>query len=209
MAKIVKNAKEVKLLSEAELDRLVELGTKEAQATIKQYIKSEKDEEKRELAQRALAACEAQYYEPRSSKEEQEFILCKLISMREREISELEEEAGQSELELDKLALEKKVHELVLAKHKDKQKAWASRMSDDLRQAELGNLKAIEDDLEYEKAWVAAAKRMITVPRYKGGIEARHFEHYDFLFDEEVEDCCGDDCGHHHHCDDDECEICD
>lgn len=208
MAKIVKNAKEVKPLTEAELDRLVESGSKEAQATIKQYLKSEKDEEKRELAQRALAACEAQYYEPRSAKEEQEFILCKLISMREREIAELEEEAGQSELELDKLALEKKVHEQVMAKRKDKQKTWSDRWSEELRQAEANNLKALEDDLEYEKAWVAAAKRMITTPRYKGGIEARHFEHYDFLFDEEVEDeCCGDGCGHHH-CDDDCCETC-
>lgn len=207
MAKIV-NAKEAKPLTEAELDKLVESGTKEAQAAIKQYIKSEKDEEKREMAQRALAACEAQYYEPQNDKEEQEFILCKLISMREREIGELEEEATQSELELDKLALEKKVHEQVMAKHKDKQKAWADRWIEDLRQAELNNLKALEDDLEYETAWVAAAKRMITTPRYKGGIEARHFEHYDFLFDEEVEeDCCGDECGHHH-CDDDCCETC-
>lgn len=209
MAKIVKNAKEVKLLSEAELDKLVESGTKEAQAAIKQYLKAEKDEEKRELAQRALAACEAQYFEPQNAKEEQEFILCKLISMRERELVELEEEAVQSELELDKLALEKKVHEQVMAKHKDKQQAWADHWIEDMRQAEKNNLKAIEEDLEYQTAWVAAAKRMITVPRYKGGIDARHFEHYDFLFDEEVEECCGGECEHEQHqCDDDSCVTC-
>jgi hypothetical protein len=207
MAKIVKNVKEVKSLSEAELDKLVESGTKEAQAAIKQYLKSEKDEEKREMAQRALAACEAQYYEPQTEKEEQEFILCKLISMREREIGELEEEAAQSELELDKLKLEKKVHEQVMAKHKDKQTSWADHWSEESRQIELGNLKAIEDEIEYETAWVAAAKRMITVARYKGGIDARHFEHYDFLFDEEVEDCCGGEC-EHDHCDDDSCVTC-
>jgi len=191
----MKNSKEAKPLSEAELDKLVESGTKEAQAIIRQYLKSEKDEEKRELAQRALEACEAQGFEPHNDKEEKEFILCKLICMREKKIVELEEEADQSLLELDKLGLEKKVHAQVMAKHKDKQGVWGSYWVEESRQLESNNLKAIEDELAYETAWVAAAKRMITTPRYKGGIEARHFEHYDFLFDEEVEDCCGGECG--------------
>ncbi|NTU99026.1 hypothetical protein HGA64_03410 [Candidatus Falkowbacteria bacterium] len=200
MPKNTKNAKSTKPLTEAELDKLVGLGTKEAQNKIKQFIKNEKDPAKRDLAERALTACEARGFEPKNAKEEQDFILCELIATREQEVAKLEAKTEQVRLELEKLALEKKVHDRLMSKNKDRQEDWGCSCIDDLLEDETGKLDELEGDIEYDKAWIDEAKKMITTARYKGGIPAQYMDQYDFGFDDDCDDdCCGGRCEHRHH----------
>lgn len=190
-----------KALSEAELQRLAHAGTAEAVARIEKYMNAEQDSEKRAYAQMALEEGEFFYFQPRDDKEEAEFILCKLISLREARIMNLEGVIQRAKSEIEKLLLEKKIHDKVLAANKAKREDWQYRWLGDFVVMEERKLKEAEDDLAYETAWVKEAKKSISTPRYKR-MSARHLEHFDFGFDGDDGDCCEEGCG----CDD--CETC-
>lgn len=186
------------VITQAELSKLAHEGTKEAIARIEAYIKSEKDYDKRTYAQMALEECEFFYYQPNNEKEERDFTLCRLINEHKRCIDDLEAEAEKIRASLDKYELEQKVHKQVLARNKNKRDDWQYRYMDDFVASDKNQLAEITDDIAYKKAWVEAAKKMITSPRYKGGIPERHLSHFDFNDDSYEDDgscdCCDDGC---------------
>lgn len=179
-----------------DLQKLAHMGTKEAVKKIEKYLKTEKDEGKRAYAEMALEECEFFFYNPTNEKEEVEFTLCELINRRERHIDDMLMKIENIEIEIEKLKLEKKVHEKVLAAHKNKQEEWKYNWMEDFVFMEENDAQKIKDELAYEEAWVAEAKKMITTARYKN-MPARYFEHFDFDdgkdFDDDGDSCC--DCG--------------
>lgn len=182
----------------AELQKLAHAGTKEAVEKIEKYIKAAKDPEKKAYAEMVLEECEMFYYQPTNEKEEQEFLLCELIRERERHIDDLMIKTEEIKLDLEKSALEGKVHEKVLATHKNKQEEWKYNWMEDFDFTEKDDLQKIEDEIAYKEAWMAEAKKMITTPRYKN-MPARYLEHFDFNFDdkfrEDDNECCDCDDG--------------
>lgn len=201
--KVNKNVSVKKELGESEMQELAHLGTKEAVEKIEKYIKNENDLEKKSYAQMALEECEFNYYEAKNEKEEEEFMLCALIRENEMKVESLKDKVENIKMRMDKLSLEKKVHEKVLAKHKNKEEAWRYNWMEDFVISEENQLHEIEDQIAYEKAWIEEAKKMITVARYKT-MPARYLESFDFNFGSDFlgdKDCCDDDC-------DENCEEC-
>lgn len=198
--KTVKSVVLDKGLTTGDLKKLAQVGTKEAMAKIEKYIKTEKDADKREYAELALEECEFFFYEPTNEKEDEEFMLSALIMRREQDIDDLFAQADAVGMRLERLALEKKVHEKVLAKYKNKKEEWQNNWMADVVVMEEQELQEIEAEIAYEEAWVAEAKKMITTKRYKN-IPAIYLEHFNF-----DEDYCddNDDCDM---CDADECEC--
>ncbi|MBU4217182.1 hypothetical protein L6270_05135 [Candidatus Parcubacteria bacterium] len=177
----------IKDLAPGELQKLANAGTKEAIAKIEQYLKIEQDEEKRAYAEMALEECEFIYYQPNSEKEDQEFMLCELIRRRKIDLEDLMMEAGAVQMKLDKLMLEKKVHDKIIAKHKDKKEVWQYNYIPDFLLTEKDALQQLEDMIGYEEEWIAEAKKMITAPRYKN-IPDHHLAHFAFEFDEALDE---------------------
>ena len=146
----------------------------------------------------ALEECEMFYYQPTNEKEEQEFLLCELIREHERRIDDLIMEAEEDSFVIEKSALEGKVHEKVLAAHKNKHEEWKYNWMEDFVFAEKHESQKIKDEIAYKKAWIEEAQKMITTPRYKD-MSARYLEHFDFNFDdkfrEDGDECCDCDDG--------------
>jgi len=188
-----------KELSQGELQKLAHAGTKEALEKIEKYIKSEKDSEKRAYAELALEECEFMYYEPTNEKEEDDYILSELIRRRERNIDDMVMKIDSLKAVLEKSALEGKVHEKVLAKHKNKREEWQYNWMSDFVFYEANELPKLEDQIAYDEAWITEAKKMITTARYKN-MPARYLQNIHFDFDGETldgdDDCfdCEDDC---------------
>ncbi|MDO9231412.1 MAG: hypothetical protein Q7U36_02980 [bacterium] len=193
----------VKELSQSELQKLAHSGTKEAIEKIEKYIKTEKDYEKRSYAEMALEECEMFFYQPKNEKEDEEFMLCELIRQREQSIDDMTMKIDGLEIRLEKSDLDGKVHAKVLAKHKNKKKDWEYNWMPDFVSFEENELKKIKEQIEYDEAWVAEAKKMITTARYKN-MPTRHLGHFNFnfggdSFDDEKDDC---DCENNCDCDD-------
>lgn len=186
------------VITQAELNKLAHEGTKEAIAKIEAYIKSEKDYDKRTYAQMALEECKYFYYQPNNEKEERDFMLCRLINEHKRHIDDLEAQIDKIRSSLDKFVLEQKVHEQVLARHKNKREDWKYRYMDDFVASDRKQLEEITNDIAYKKAWIDVAEKMIASPRYKGGIPERHLSHFNFNDDSYGDngscDCCDDGC---------------
>lgn len=181
------NKKTTKELAPGDLQKLANTGTKEAIAKIEQYLKLEKDEEKRAYAEMALEECEFIYYQPMNEKEDQEFMLSELIRRRKLDLEDLMMEAGAVQMKMDKLMLEKKVHDRIIAKNKDKKEVWQYNYIPDLLFSEKEALQQLADVIAYEEAWIAEAKKMITTARYKN-IPDHHLEHFSFEFDEDLDE---------------------
>lgn len=185
-------------LTESDLQKLAHEGTKEAIAKIEAYMKTEKDESKKAYAEMSLEECEFSYYQPKNEKEEDDFLLCVLVSLKQKKIVDMYDEIGAIEAVLDKFSLEQKVHNQVLAKNKSRSEDWKHRYLDDFVTFDKNKLAELKDDIAYEEAWVKEAKKMIVNARYKNGIPERHLSHFDFGFGDESADdgaCdCGDDC---------------
>lgn len=172
---------EKKEFSEGELQKLAHAGTKEAIEKIEKYIEEEKDFDKRAYAEMAREECEMFYYQPMNEKEEEEFMLCELIRRRENHIDNQMMEIEKIKLALEKSTLDGKVHEKVLAKHKNKKEEWKYNWMPDFTCYEENELPKIEEQIAYDEAWVAEAKKMITTARYKT-MPVRYLGHFDFNF---------------------------
>ena len=194
---VQKSVTAVKVLTDGELQGLAHAGTKEAIGKIEKYMRTEKDVEKRAYAELALEECEFFFYQPTNEKEEEEFELSELIRRREINIDGLKMKIQDIKARIAKLMLEKKVHEKVLASHKNKKKDWEYNWMQDFVIMEENNMQEIKDELAYDEAWVAEAKKMITMERYKT-MPARHLEHFDFNSGEDYREnddkFCDDDC---------------
>lgn len=188
-------------LSESELQKLAHAGTIEAIEKIEKYIEIEKDLEKSAYAEMALEECEMFYYHPTNEKEEEDFMLCELIRRKEDDIVDKMMKLEKLELIMEKSELERKVHEKVLKKYKDKKEEWKYNWLPDYVLWEGNRLGEIKEEISYDEAWVNEAKKMITVDRYKD-IPVSYLSHFDFGFEEEFyEDDC--DCGDNFKCGDD------
>jgi len=181
---VVKKGKTTKELAPGELQKLANAGTKEAIAKIEQYLKIEKDEEKSAYAEMALEECEYLYYQPTSEKEDEEFMLVELIRRRENDLEDLMVEAGSVQMKLDKLMLEKKIHDKILAKNKDMKEVWKYNYIPDMLITEQDAMQQLEDVIGYEEAWIAEARKLVTTPRYKT-IPAHYLERFSFDFDQD------------------------
>lgn len=199
---IKKNAVAVKEFSQGELQKLAHAGTKEAMTKIENYIKAEKDYEKRSYAELALEECEFMYYQPRNEKEEEDFLLCELVRRREDGIDNMTAEIEKLMAKLERSSLEGKVHEKVLAKHKNKKDEWQYNWMTDFVCFEKNKLAELKAQIEYDEAWVTEAKKMITTERYKK-MSSNFLMHLNFEEDamDDDEDCfdcdycdCDDDC---------------
>ncbi len=216
MAKTIKPGKKVELkkleLTEDDLGKLAEAGTKEAIEKIEAYLISERDHDKSLMAEMALAECEFNYYQPNNEVEDDEFLLCVIMNIHEKNILDCERELAEIENILEKNKIELAVHKKVIAKHKNKKEDWEFRYSDEDMVDYQALVEDINDDILYEKAWIEAAKSSIKTKKYKDGIPARHLEHYDFNFGDDEwmdDDCnCGCDCGYDCDCDDWDCPDC-
>jgi len=198
---VIKSAAAVKELSQGELQKMAHEGTKEAVEKIRKYVEAEKDFEKKSYAEMALEECEVFYYQPRNEKEEEDFLLSELIRRKENYIDDLMMKIEGIESEIEKLMLEKKVHEKVLSSHKNKKEEWKYNWMQDFVTMEENKLGEIRDELAYDEAWVVEAKKIITTARYRN-MPKRHLEHYDFNVDDGYEN------EHDCDCDDDE-DCCD
>ena len=71
--------------------------------------------------------------------------------------------------------------------------SWKYNWMEDFVFMEENDAQKIKDEMAYDAAWVAEAKKMITTVRYKN-IPARYLEHFDFDdgkdFDDDDADCC-------------------
>ena len=196
-----KTAVAVKELSQGELQKLAHAGTKEAMAKLESYIKAEKDYEKRSYAELALEECEFFYYQPLNEKEEEDFLLCELIRRREESIDNMTTKIEKLKAKLERSSLEGKVHEKVLAKHKNKKEEWQYNWMTDFVCFEENELPKIKEQIAYDEAWVTEAKKMITTARYKK-MPAKYLNHInfddEFMDDDDDCDCdcfdCDDDC---------------
>jgi len=216
MAKTVKKsgktAKAVvapKELSELELQKLAHAGTQEAVDRLRGYVESESDSEIRAVAELALEECEFLLYQPMNEKEAEDLLLRAMIDRREREIDELTMEADAIRMRLEKLTLEKKVHDKVLSKHAGKKKDWTPYWMGEFIGMSEEELKEIDDEIEYDFAWVTEAAKMIATEKYRT-MPSFFLRYFDLDLDDEHsdDDCDCDDCDGECDCDgtcDDEC----
>lgn len=192
-------------MSASELSKLARQGTKEAIARIEKYLNAETDAEKKYAAKEALKECAFKFYEPKNDKEGREFTLSRLIIDRKGEALSLMDRIVKLEAKIDKFRLEQDVHKKVLSANKDRKEDWKYRYIDDIVSFESGKLAELKDDLEYSQAWIKTAEKMITTPRYKGGIPEEVIEQAVFDFDDdsydELDSCCTDGCD----CDENDC----
>ncbi|MEI6650469.1 MAG: hypothetical protein WCL23_03490 [Candidatus Moraniibacteriota bacterium] len=204
---IVKKAASKKTLSPVDLQELAHAGTEIAVKKLERYIETEPDQEKRTYAEMALAECEFMLYQPADEREEADLLLRSMIDRRKREIDRLTMDADSIRLRLDKIALEKKVHDKVLSGNVGKSKEWSSYYSDDFVIMSEIELREIGERMEYVEAWVAEADKMIRTQKYKTMPSAflRYFDFDDETSDDEDSCCkyeggcdcdgsCGDEC---------------
>ena len=157
-------------------------GSEASLKKLSDFILKEKDSDLRQFAQLAYDESEYFYYSPRNEKEEQEFLLAKMVQERDARLWELLAKADAAKLELQRLDADRRVQQklmLDLKKQKKKTKTaeeWQYRFSEDHYQTIQHRLKELEDDIAYESAWLAQARGMITAKRFQK-IPADFWEH--------------------------------
>jgi hypothetical protein len=167
-----------------DLQGLAHEGTKEAMIMIERFIESVDDLELRAYGEMALEECEFLLYQPTNDTEEQELMLCALIERRERNRDDIDFDVDEAKLKVEKLTLEKNVHDRVLSSHKKRKVEWEYFWIEDFMTMAEQDLRELESELEYEIAWIAEARKMITTERYKD-ISSRFLSHFDFDFEDE------------------------
>ncbi|MEI7749911.1 MAG: hypothetical protein WCJ25_02810 [Candidatus Moraniibacteriota bacterium] len=193
-----------KVLSLVELQELAHAGTQDAVDLLRKYVETESDSEIRAVALLALEECEFLLYQPMNEKEEEDLLLRAMIDRREREIDDLTMEADSIRMRLEKLALEKKVHDKVLSKHVGKKKDWAPYWMSEFVGMSEEELKEIDDEIEYDVAWVTEAAKMLTTEKYRT-MPSVFLKYFDLGLDDGYSDgdCDCDDCDGECDCDGD------
>lgn len=195
--KVLKSKFKHSPVTEIDLQSLANEGTKEAINKLNAFLKTEKDLNKRDYAVMALEECELFYYSPTNEKEEEEFLLCNIILQKEDHIKNLEMEINKVSAKLDRFALERKVHEKLLLKNKNKRGDWEYCCREEYMSADFERLKDLKDNIIYEKAWVAEAKKTIMTARYKPCIPKHYLDHFDIIDNEEADDLDDYDLGYY------------
>lgn len=153
-------------------------GSKEAVEKLEKFIAETDDKELRAWAEMALDEAEYFYYGPDSEKEEQEFLLARMIQDKEDKLWEKAWKVDAAKLELQELDMDRKVHAKIIKNLKDKNKQadWQYNFSEDYYQLVKNRLNELEDEIAYEAAWLDEAQKLITLEKYKN-IPADIFKH--------------------------------
>lgn len=156
-------------------------GSEASLKKLSNFILKEKDSDLREFAQLAYDEAEYFYYSPKGEKEEQEFLLAKMVYERDTRLWELLVKADAAKLELQRLDADRRIHRRLMLELKKKMKMklaeeWQYRFSEDYCQMVQHRLQELENDIAYESAWLAQAKAMITTKRFTN-IPADFWEH--------------------------------
>jgi len=157
-------------------------GSEASLKKLSDFIIKEKDKDLREFAQLAYDEAEYLYYSPRNEKEEQEFLLAKMVHERDTRLWELLSKADAAKLELQRLDADRRVHHKIMLDLKKQRpktsiaEEWQYRFSEDYCQTVQHRLQELEADIVYESAWLAVAKGMITTKRFLK-IPAEFWEH--------------------------------
>jgi len=162
---------------------LAHAGTKEAVAKLEKLVISERDQDKKEFLKTALEECRQIYFEPKNKKEEEEFILLKIINQKEvRWLREQMKVQGLQE-EVRFAKAEMKVQERILKEVSKKEKEMAEIAcfaGHDILVWQEDRLAEAEKNLSDIKTWIETAEKMIKTPRYQNlpydFMESVHFD---------------------------------
>lgn len=146
-----------------ELDELARKGTVEAIEKIEDFVAKEQNWEIRGWAELALSEAKRCYYSPSNEREENDFLLAKMISERESRNLDILGRIDAAKLELRRLALKKSVCDRLKKKEKDSEYGF----SEDYRITVRGRLSELENELSYGASWIAEAKKMIKNKKFK------------------------------------------
>ena len=143
-------------------------GTEQSIKNLENFIAKEQQPGLKAHAEIAMDEAKYFYYCANNEQEEKDFLLAKMIRRKEEQIFDLELKADSVKLELEKLALDKKIHEQVIKSQNAKQaKEWKYYFSEDHAIIVRNELTAVEDDIAYLSAWVEQAKKIIKTKRFK------------------------------------------
>jgi len=180
-------------------------GDEESLKKLSDFIIKEKDADLREFARLAHDEAEFFFYSPRNDKEEQEFLLAKMVYERDMRLWELIGKADAAKFELQKLDLDRGVHRKVIDRVKEQKKTntfeeWKYNFSEDYCKIVQNQLKKIEDEISYESSWLEQARTMITAKQYhQVPVEFWEHIHWDgegstFWADENDDECYSKEC---------------
>jgi len=150
------------------LGNLEHAGTKEAVEKLRKLLQEAKTAEERDYARMALDECEYFYYSPDNPQEESDFRLARLLREHDEKFFDWDDKAEAAREELERLALEKKVHDKVMAsKDGKKNKGWQENDEDCVAEAVRVRLAELEAKSAYEAAWITEARGMIKTEKFK------------------------------------------
>ncbi|HBR79674.1 MAG TPA: hypothetical protein DEA46_04570 [Candidatus Moranbacteria bacterium] len=163
------------------------------------------DNDLRELTRFAGGKEDYLKYFPQDANEEKELLLAKMIRQAEERLENNLVKIEKLTFELEKMNIEKEVHEKLLKKNPKMKEAWKYNFMEDYYSTEMRQLSETEETIAYDVAWIEEAEEMITIEKYKN-LPEDFFDYYffdgdessswedggNFLNDDEME--CGDDC---------------
>ncbi|GEM_PF-1018113 len=179
-------------------------GTKDSLDKLTSFIIETNNTELREFANIAYGEAEYFYYSPKNKQEERDLELAFLIHEREEHLIKLLAEADRLSVLIKKDKLEQEIYDSLMKKQNTKKKVeWQYRYMGDIHGCQA-RLQEVEEDIEYESAWLKEALGMMKTKRYENLPESV-FEHMrlsesgSFWIDDMggfAENCCDISCPH-------------
>jgi len=185
---------------------LAHVGTKEAVAKLETLVLSEKDQDKKAMAELALEECQQIYYEPKNEKEEADFFLLGLINRRTDNFFRDLEKVSALECRVRFAEQELRVQK-VLSKKFSKNDGFLKDVgilvAQDMLTMVRQDLEAVQQVIKENQNFIDTARQLIVTERYKkmpmDFMSGVHFddEGAEDLFDDSDEDeCCCEDYGY-------------
>ncbi len=137
------------------------------------------------FAEMALDEAWFMYLSPRNKKEENELLLAKVIDEKMRHLDDLETKAEGARFDVEKLLLERKMHNRVMKGKlsKAKKEDWKYNFCEDWLTMVKGRLAELEAEIEYESKWLDTATASLTTERYRI-IPFGFFDHYHWDYED-------------------------
>lgn len=143
-------------------------GTLESIKKIEDFIVKTEDWRALSYAELALSEAMRIYYSPQNKQEEKEFILAKMIYDKEGRVQELMSEADEAKLVLEKMKIEREVHDELAQSPVGKKNwdDWQYCFSEDYYLGEQKQYDEAVENLAYASAWMEAARKLIKDKKY-------------------------------------------
>lgn len=178
--KIVKKetiANSVSELILSQLQKWAHEGTKESIKKIEDLMDRETNKELLSYAELAFDEALCFYYTPTNERDEKDFLTAKLITEREKAMWRKMAEIEILKFELSKMDIEREVHRKLLANvSKKEMEEWQYNFSEDFYIMERNSKDRLEDDIAYETAWLAVARKTIKNKKYQD-VPSSVFDH--------------------------------